>query len=361
MGVAESLLAVDHLDVVGSSLEWGVVGLNLGDVVVGSSLTGAFFFSWDLSDDRVSLFLEFLAVEGLGVNSGAVVSHGSHGLSWGILDTWLGNIEDLGDWVRSDGLDINILLSVDEDSAWHVVGGGGWVVDGLSACNLLVDGLLSGDLNWNLNGNLFDDSVLFLRDGGDWNLDGLLSLFDGGNWNLDGLFSLFSGGDWNLDGSGGLLGDDFYSLDSLGDLRGDGLWYLDGVVLNSGGWDSLGDGGWDLLGDNLVSVSALSIAPVVPISAGVRAAGVDEDILKFVAGLSDNLGSSNFTGLDNVNEDGLLNVGEDFSVDEDFGISVAEDDLVNEVGNLNIFEDDLANKVGNLNIFFDDLVNEGGH
>ena len=283
VGVAESGLTDDGLEFVLNSLDWGLVGDGLGDVVVGCSLAGAGDFSWDLSDDLPVFDGEFLAVEGLGVNSGAVVSDGLHGHSWGLLDTWLGNIEDLGDWVGSDGLDWDGLLLVDEDGAWHLLGGGGWVVDGLSAWNLLVDGLLSGDLNWNLDGSLFLDSVLFEGGGGDWNLDGLLNLFADDLWNLDGLFGSNDSGDWNLFGAGDLLDDgllflsgawdqlfvDLFDLFDGFDLLDVGLWNLDGVVLDSGGWDFSGDGLWDLLGDDLVSV-ALTVAPCVPWTAIIR-------------------------------------------------------------------------------------------
>lgn len=283
VGVVESRLTDDVLEMVRDSLIWGVVGDGLGDVVVGCSLTGVGLFSWDLSDDGPVFDLESLAVEGLGVNSGAVVSVGLHGHSWGLLGTWLGNIEDLGVWVGSDGLDIDGLLPVDEDGAWHILGGGGWVVDGLSAWNLLVDGLLSGDLNWDLDGSLFLGSVLFDGGGGDWNLDDFLNLFADGLWNLDGLFGSNDSGDWNLFGAGDLLddglfflsgagdrlGDDLFDLFDAGDLLDVGLWNLDGVVLDSGGWDFHGDGLWDLLGDDLVSV-ALTVAPGVPWTAIIR-------------------------------------------------------------------------------------------
>jgi len=283
VGVAESRLTGDGLEMVRDCLDWGFVGALNGDVVVGCSLTGVGDFSCDLSVDGPVFDGEFLAVEGLGVVSGAVVSDGLHGHSWGLLGTWLGNIKDLGDWVGSDGLDIDGLLLVDEDGAWPLLGGGGWVVDGLSAWNLLVDGLLSGDLNWDLDGSLFLGSVLLEGGGGDWNLDDFLNLFADDLWNLDGLFGSNNSGDWNLFGAGDLLDDGLLFLSGAGDLLGDdlfdlfdgfdlldvGLWNLDGVVLDSGGWDFLGGDLWDLLGDNLVSV-ALVVAPGHPWLAFIR-------------------------------------------------------------------------------------------
>ena len=80
VGVVESVLADNFLEVVGNSLEWGLAGDGLGDVVVGTSKAGVLNSSWDLSNNLVVLSLEFLAVEGLLVNSGAVHSVGHHGL-----------------------------------------------------------------------------------------------------------------------------------------------------------------------------------------------------------------------------------------------------------------------------------------
>ena len=342
--------------------------------------------SWVLSDDFVLFGLEFLAVEGLGVDSLAVVSHGSHGVSWGLLETWLGDVVGLLNEVGLDAGDIDSLLLVDEDGAWHLVGGGGWVVDGLSAWNLLVDGLKSGDLLWDLNGDLFLNNVLLNSLGGDWDLDGLLNLSDGGHWNLDDLFDLLGGGDWDLDGSldlsdgfdwnldgsldlpgGGdwnldgsldLLGDLLWDLDGLGDLSGDLLWLLDGVVLSDGDWDLFGDGGWDLLGDDDVFV----VAPVVVFVAfAVFGVGVvDEEVLEFVALLLDSLGGLDLSLLDNIDEDGLVNGLLDFLVDEDGLFDIFEDNFVFEVGLLDFFKDNFVFEVGLLDFVNDDLVNEVG-
>lgn len=211
-------------------------------------MAGAGDGSWDLSDDGPVFLGEFLAVEGLGVDTGAVVSHGVDGCGCCVFNASLGNIKVLSHDIGLDAGDWDGLGFVDENSSWDFLGGGGWVVDGLSACNLLVDGLKSGDLNWNLNGDLFLDNVGFSSGGGDWNLDDFLDLSGGGDWNLDDLGDLGDDGLWDLDDSG--------------DLFGDGLWLLNGVALGGDGWDLSGGGDWDLLGDDLVSVVA--VAPVVP-------------------------------------------------------------------------------------------------
>ena len=102
---------------------------------------------------------------------------------------------------------------------------------------------------------------------------------------------------------------------------------------------------------------------------------MDEKVFEFVAGLSDELGGGNFAGLDNIDEDGLLNVGGGLNVNKDDffnfgeGVNVNKDDFFN-IGDgvngglaldLSLGGDDLVNE--DLLLFGgeDDLVFEGGH
>ena len=87
------------------------------------------------------------------------------------LSTWALSGADLGDWdgvvdvVGLDGVGIDILGGVDELGAWDLLGNSGWVVDGLSACFLVIVGLGLDDIlvGWDLLGAgvcLLDDVAL---------------------------------------------------------------------------------------------------------------------------------------------------------------------------------------------------------
>ena len=88
---------------------------------------------------------------------------------------------------------------------------------------------------------------------------------------------------------------------------------------------------------------------------------MDELVNEFVGGGSDELGGGNFAGLDNIDEDGLLNVGGGLDVNKDDFINIGDGVNGGLAEDLSLGGDDLVNE--DLLLFGgeDDLVFEGGH
>lgn len=99
---------------------------------------------------------------------------------------------------------------------------------------------------------------------------------------------------------------------------------------------------------------------------------MDELVNEFVALLLNELGAGNFAGLDNIDEDGLLNVGGGLNVNKDLlfnfgeGVNFNKDDFFNFGEGVNVNKDDFFN-IGDgvngglaedLSLGGDDLVNE---